>query len=341
MISESVEPRVTRMLPRGNWMDESGAIVEPAVPGFLGKLDTGGNRATRLDLANWIVSNDNPLTARVFVNRMWRQFFGTGLSKVLDDLGSQGEWPTHPELLDWLAAEFMQPEWQAAGAHAWDVKHIVADHRDQPHLPAVVAAARRNSTRRTRTIACSRGRAATAWMPRWCATSRCRCPGLLVEQFGGPSVRPYQPDGYLAAMNFPKREYSASRGAGPLPARRVHALAAHIPAPQPVNFRRADARGMHRQSRQLEHAAAGAGAAQRSDLRRGRPGVRPEHRGAWQAARPAARLGLPQGAESRGRASRRRRFSRSCTGRTWRDSGRRRRPPGSCSASARRPAMPA
>src|SRR5262249_55231585 len=83
VVTESVPPRETRILPRGNWMDNSGAIVEPAIPAFLGKLETGGHRATRLDLANWIVSKENPLTARVFVNRMWRQFFGTGLSRVL------------------------------------------------------------------------------------------------------------------------------------------------------------------------------------------------------------------------------------------------------------------
>jgi hypothetical protein len=116
VVTESVPPTETRILPRGNWMDESGAIVEPAIPAFLGKLDTGGQRATRMDLANWLVSKDNPLTARVYVNRVWRQFFGTGLSKVLDDLGSQGEWPTHPELLDWLASEFREN---------WDMKHLV------------------------------------------------------------------------------------------------------------------------------------------------------------------------------------------------------------------------
>ena len=108
--TERTKPRVTRILPRSNWMDETGEIVQPAVPRFLGDLQTGGRRATRLDLANWIVSPENPLTARAFVNREWREFFGTGLSKTLEDLGSQGEWPTHPELLDWLAAEFMQPQ---------------------------------------------------------------------------------------------------------------------------------------------------------------------------------------------------------------------------------------
>ena len=69
-------------MPRGNWMDDSGAVVEPAIPGFFGKLDTGGRRATRLDLANWIVSDQNPLTARVLANRFWREFFGTGISKI-------------------------------------------------------------------------------------------------------------------------------------------------------------------------------------------------------------------------------------------------------------------
>ena len=125
MVSEAVSPADTRILARGNWMDDSGEIVTPAVPAFLGKLDTGGRRATRLDLANWLVRPDNPLTARVAVNRIWRQFFGMGLSKAMDDLGSQGEWPTHPELLDWLASEFVRPAYQAGGAHAWDVNHLI------------------------------------------------------------------------------------------------------------------------------------------------------------------------------------------------------------------------
>ena len=107
------EPRETRVLPRGNWMDDSGAVVEPAIPEFMGKLDTGGRRATRLDLANWLVSPQNTLTARAFANRTWRQFFGTGLSSTLGDFGSQGEWPSHLDLLDWLAAEFMQPQYNA------------------------------------------------------------------------------------------------------------------------------------------------------------------------------------------------------------------------------------
>ncbi len=109
VVTETTAPAETRVLPRGNFLDDSGDVVQPAIPVIFGKLDASGRRANRLDLANWIASKENPLTSRAFVNRMWRQFFGVGLSKTLEDLGSQGEWPTHPELLDWMAAEFMSP----------------------------------------------------------------------------------------------------------------------------------------------------------------------------------------------------------------------------------------
>ena len=89
LVAKAVDkPRTMRVLPRGNWMDDSGEVVEPQVPRFLGTLPTGEGHLTRLDLADWVTDRDNPLTARVFVNRLWRTFFGTGLSKVLDDLGS-------------------------------------------------------------------------------------------------------------------------------------------------------------------------------------------------------------------------------------------------------------
>jgi mono/diheme cytochrome c family protein len=211
VVTEAAEdPEVTRVLPRGNWMDESGEIVAPAIPAFLGKV-AAGRRATRLDLADWLVSKENPLTARVFVNRMWRQLFGAGLSKVLEDLGSQGEWPTHPELLDWLAAEFMQPEHRAGGAHGWNVKHLLRT--------IVLSETYRQSSISTpeldakdpdnRLLARQSRFRVDAEQVRDVALA---ASGLLTETFGGPSVRPYQPEGYLAALNFPKREYSASRG---------------------------------------------------------------------------------------------------------------------------------
>ena len=98
-------------LPRGNWLDESGPVVPPALPAFLPPLGVKDRRATRLDLARWLVAGDNPLVARVMVNRLWKLVFGQGLVTTLDDFGSQGAWPTHPELLDWLACEFVDGGW--------------------------------------------------------------------------------------------------------------------------------------------------------------------------------------------------------------------------------------
>jgi hypothetical protein len=202
VVTQVATPRETRILPRGNWMDDSGEIVEPSMPAFLGKLDTGGRRATRLDLANWIVSRDNPLAPRVFVNRLWRQFFGIGISKVLDDLGSQGEWPVHPELLDWLAAEF---------AESWDVQRlirlIVTSHTYKQSSRSTPQLDERDPDNRL--LARQSRFRLDAELVRDAALA---VSGLLADRFGGPSVRPYQPEGYLAALNFPKREYSASRG---------------------------------------------------------------------------------------------------------------------------------
>ena len=211
--TERTKPRMVRILPRANWMDETGEIVQPAVPAFLAKLNTGGRRATRLDLANWIVSPDNPLTARAFVNREWRLFFGTGISKTLDDLGSQGEWPTNPELLDWLAAEFMQPTFTTAGgeAHAWDVNHIVRlIVTSKTYRQSSIATPELEERDPDNRLLARQGRfRVDAEVVHDIALD---VADLLKERFGGPSVRPYQPDGYLAAVNFPKREYSASHG---------------------------------------------------------------------------------------------------------------------------------
>ncbi len=211
VVTESAMPAETRVLARGNFMDESGEIVHPAIPVVFGKLDAANRRATRLDLANWIASKENPLTARVFVNRMWRQFFGTGLSKALDDFGAQGEWPTHPELLDWLAAEFMHPAYKAQGAHDWNIKHvirlIVTSHTYRQSSLSNSQLEERDPDNRL--LARQSRFRVDAEIVRDIALS---VSGLLVEEFGGPSVKPYQPERYLAALNFPVRDYSASRG---------------------------------------------------------------------------------------------------------------------------------
>lgn len=212
-VSVSQEPLVTRVLPRGNWQDESGEIVQPAVPHFLPQPpDAEARRLTRLDLAHWLVSSDNPLTARAVVNRLWKQFFGTGISAVVDDLGAQGEWPVHPELLDWLAYEFMQPQSNVTGSasHPWDFKHMVKlivmsstyrqDSNQRPELKEVDP--------NNRLLACQSARRLEAEFVRDNALT---IAGLLNEDIGGPSTHPYQPAGYYANLQFPDRDYYADK----------------------------------------------------------------------------------------------------------------------------------
>lgn len=198
VVSKSVEPREIRILARGNWMDDSGEIVGPAIPAFLGKLDTADRRPTRLDLANWLCTPDNPLTARTMVNRLWSLLFGRGICASVDDFGGQGTFPSYPDLLDWLAIEFVES--------GWDVKHVIRT--------IVISDAYRRSSKPTPTL-----RDDDAYNDLFARQGRFRIDaemvrdaalaisGLLVEQVGGPSVRPYQPAGYYAQLNFPKRTY--------------------------------------------------------------------------------------------------------------------------------------
>jgi hypothetical protein len=200
IVTAATTPGVTRVLPRGNWQDESGPVVEPATPGFLTPHPpaAGGPRLTRLDLANWIVSRDNPLTARTFMNRLWKQCFGTGLSAVVDDLGLQGEFPSHPELLDWLAADFMD--------RGWDVKAMVrlivtsATYRQSSAYRPELAEVDPNN----RLLARQAPRRLEAEFVRDNALA---AAGLISLDVGGPSVYPYQPAGYYAALQFPDRDY--------------------------------------------------------------------------------------------------------------------------------------
>jgi Protein of unknown function (DUF1553)/Protein of unknown function (DUF1549) len=199
----SRSPRTVRILPRGNWMDESGEVVQAAVPHFLPQRQMGEGPLTRLDLAKWLVARDNPLTARNFVNRLWKQFFSTGLSRVLDDLGAQGEPPVNGPLLDWLACEFMDS--------GWNVKHLIRVMVTSQTYQQVPTATEFQISMDPDNRLCSRQSPfrieAELVRDTVLATS-----GLLVRDIGGPSVKPYQPDAYWENLNFPQRDYVADRG---------------------------------------------------------------------------------------------------------------------------------
>ncbi|WP_397569888.1 PSD1 and planctomycete cytochrome C domain-containing protein [Schlesneria sp. T3-172] len=208
MVSRSIAPRTIRILPRGNWLDDSGEIVQPAVPERFGKLDIGDRRATRLDLANWLTDDRQGvggLTARVMVNRFWYLLFGRGLAPVLDDFGSQGEVPSHPELLDNLAIEFIN--------RRWDVKAMLKEI-------AMSRTYRQSSYENRQTRALDPLNSLLSHQGRFrfpaetVRDSTLSISGLLVNQLEGPNAHPYQPEGYYRHLNFPERKYISDTGAG-------------------------------------------------------------------------------------------------------------------------------
>jgi hypothetical protein len=206
LVSVSMKkPRTVRILPRGDFMNETGEVMQPALPGYLtaSVKKVSGRRLNRLDLADWIVSRENPLTARVFMNRLWKQFFGTGLARVLDDFGMQGEPPVNPELLDWLACELIDS--------GWDVKHMVGLIVNSQTYKQVSTASKKllSSDPYNRELARQSRWRIDAELVRDNALS---ISGLLVPTIGGPSVKPYQPDGYWENLNFPPRTYEADQG---------------------------------------------------------------------------------------------------------------------------------
>jgi hypothetical protein len=199
-------PLTIRVLPRGNWMDQSGAVTPPATPGFLPaalvlKNKKTEERATRLELAQWLCSDENPLTARTITNRLWKEFFGNGLSSVIDDLGAQGEPPSHPELLDWLAADLRE--------NGWDLQRLIRlivtsqtyqqSSRLRPEL--------KDLDPNNRLLASQNPRRLEAEFVR---DNALQIAGLLnTDDIGGPSVKPYQPGGYYENLQFPSRDYIA------------------------------------------------------------------------------------------------------------------------------------
>jgi hypothetical protein len=201
MVSVAIEPRPIRILPRGNWLDDSGPLVEPAIPEQFGTLNVQDRRPTRLDLAIWLTDSQTgvgPLTARVFVNRFWYLLFGVAIAPTQDDFGTQAGPPVHPELLDNLAVEFVEC--------GWSVKHTVK----------LIVMSR---TYRQSSQASVHLRQLDPYNQLAARQSRYRLPaeiirdnalaisGLLVLESGGASIKPYQPAGYYRHLNFPTRKY--------------------------------------------------------------------------------------------------------------------------------------
>ncbi|MDX1980854.1 MAG: PSD1 and planctomycete cytochrome C domain-containing protein [Bryobacteraceae bacterium] len=204
VMAQMESPRETHLLMRGQY-DKPGEMVKPAVPAILPPL-APGTEANRLSFARWLVSPSHPLTARVTVNRIWQSIFGTGLVKTVEDFGSQGEAPSHPELLDWLAVEFVES--------GWNVKALI-------RLMVTSAAYRQSSAMTPEMVERDPENRLLARGPRFrLAAEMIRdqalfAAGLLHEQRGGPPVKPYQPEGYWEQISVrgAKGEYQRSTGA--------------------------------------------------------------------------------------------------------------------------------
>jgi len=191
VMQEAETPRETFVLKRGAY-DAPGEKISPGVPSVLPPLpkDFPNNR---LGLARWLVDSSNPLTSRVTVNRLWQMLFGTGLVKTAEDFGSQGERPIHPELLDWLATHFVESGWDVKGL----VKTIVmsATYRQSSQVKPELL--ERDPENRLLARGPRLRLPAEAIRDQALAVS-----GLLVEQIGGPSVKPYQPPGLWEELSF-------------------------------------------------------------------------------------------------------------------------------------------
>ncbi len=187
MVMRDVDkPRMTYMLQRGNYASPlKENPVQPGVPAALPPLPPKAP-PNRLGLAQWLTMDDHPLTARVTVNRYWYMLFGTGLVKTVEDFGSQGEWPSHPALLDWLAVDFMRNGWNIKRA----IKQIVTSSTYRQSSRVSQPLLQRDAENRL----LARG-------PRFrlqgefVRDNALAASGLLVRKIGGPSVKPYQPSG--------------------------------------------------------------------------------------------------------------------------------------------------
>ena len=203
VLSERPEARKTHVLVRGVW-DQHGEEVRPAVLSAVLPAPPESVRS-RLELAKWVVSRQNPLTARVIVNHVWQLFFGSGLVRTPNDFGSQGEMPTHPDLLDWLAVDFME--------HDWDFKHLVRQ--------IVTSRTYQQDSRVTAELLIQDpenrllARGARFRLPSWMIRdSALASSGLLNPAVGGPPMFAYQPPGVWQDQFMGRFTYKPTLGPG-------------------------------------------------------------------------------------------------------------------------------
>ena len=225
VMAESPTPKPTFLLERGAY-DHPAGQVSPGIPEVLPPLPSGAPN-NRLGFGQWLIDPGNPLLARVTVNRFWQMYFGTGIVKTVEDFGSQGEWPSHPELLDWLATEFVRT--------GWNVKAM-------QKLIVTSATYRQSSKASPDLLQRDPGNRLLARAP------RLRLPaemirdealfyaGLLTEKIGGPSVKPYQPAGLWKEISMQDMDYVQAHGPD-LYRRSLYTFWKRtIPPPEMINF---------------------------------------------------------------------------------------------------------
>ncbi|MCA9062695.1 MAG: PSD1 domain-containing protein [Planctomycetaceae bacterium] len=209
------EWRRTFVLSRGLYNQPTEAEVDAALPVSLPQWESTapGSHLSRLDLARWLVSPENPLTARVTVNRFWQQFFGLGLVRTTEDFGVQGEYPVQRELLDWLAADFRD--------HGWDVKRLIrtivtshtyrqsSSNRPTQRIDADKTVMLYDADPENRLLA----RASRFRLPSWMLRDQALAvSGLLNPRIGGPAVNSYQPEGVWEEATFGNKKYRQDQG---------------------------------------------------------------------------------------------------------------------------------
>lgn len=201
VMQDRAEPRQTFVLTRGLYNQPSSSVAE-ATPTVLPPMPKSLPR-NRLGLARWLVSPSNPLPARVFVNRQWALFFGQGIVATPEDFGVQGQRPSHPELLDWLAAEFVSSNWNVKRLQ----KKILMSAAYRQSSKTTAEKQKRDPANRLY----SRG--PRYRLPSWMIRDQAlAASGLLVGDIGGPPVKPYQPAGVWADFTFGKKRYQADKG---------------------------------------------------------------------------------------------------------------------------------